>query len=211
MHSVRTPAWRIAGSFLSWLLFAFSFAGLFQATGVVIGLGGYCASGGPYVIETPCPEGVLVFAPVGILGMIVAAVVSMAVADNLGAPLYLWAWPILFVGLGVQFLLGAAGGISLVTNILLGVMFVVMGLVPFWWGIRTGPRPFFLGATDAQGRPFTTTATSGRSAFTPKRPEGEPVDPTAKDWVLSLALAVLGGGLGSWLAVAAFRALGTVA
>jgi hypothetical protein len=45
MQRVRTPAWRIAGSFVSWLLFTFSFAGLFQTAGVVIGLGGYCASG----------------------------------------------------------------------------------------------------------------------------------------------------------------------
>jgi len=210
MHSVRTPAWRIAGSFVSWLLFVFSFTGLFLSAGVVIGLGGYCASGGPYVIETQCPEGVILFAPLGIFGMIAAAVISMAVADNLGAPLYLWAWPILFVGLGIQFLLGATAGIGIVTNILLGLMFVVMGLVPLIGTVRTGARPFFLGATDADGRPFTTSATSGRSAFTPKRPEGDPVDPTPKDWALSLALALLGSGLGAWLAVLAFRAAGSV-
>lgn len=208
MHSVRTPAWRIAGSFLSWLLFAFSFVGLFQAIGIVIGLGGYCASGGPYVIQTPCPEGVLAFAPLGIFGMLIAAAVSMALADNLGAPLYLWAWPILFAGLGVQFILGAVGGVALVTNLVLGLVCLAMGLVPFWWAVRSAPRPFFLGTTDAAGRPFTTGTTRGRSALTLKQPEGDPVDPTAKDWVLSLALAVLGLGLGPWLAVAAFRALG---
>ena len=209
MQRVRTPAWRIAGSFVSWFLFTFSFAGLFQTAGVVIGLGGYCASGGPYVIETECPESVVLFAPIGIFGMLIAAGISIAIADNLGAPLYLWAWPILFVGLGVQFAWGATLGVSIVTNILLGLMFVVMGLVPFWWAIRTGARPFFLGATDAEGRPFTVVEGRGRSAFTPVKPEGEPVEPTAKDWTLSLTLAVVGICLGAWLSVLAFHAVGT--
>lgn len=209
MQRLRTPAWRIAGSFVSWFLFLFAFSGLFQTAGVVIGLGGYCASGGPYVIETECPEAVVLFAPVGIFGMLIAAGISIAVADHFGAPLYLWGWPILFVGLGAQFAWGATLGVSIVTNILLGLMFVVMGLVPFWWAIRGGARLFFLGANDAEGRPFTGGETKRRSAFTPVRPDGEPVDPTAKDWVVSLGLAVLGSTLGIWLSILAFHAVGT--
>ncbi len=209
MHRVRTPAWRIAGSFVSWFLFAFSFLGLFQTAGVVIGLGGYCASGGPYVIETECPEAVVVFAPIGIFGMLIAAGISLVVANQFGAPLYLWAWPILFVGLGLQFAWGATLGAAIVTNILLGLMFVVMGLVPFVWAIRSAARMFFLGATDAEGRPFTYVEGRRRSAFTAVRPEGDPVDPTAKDWTLSLSLAVVGVALGGWLSVLAFHAVGT--
>ena len=50
-----------AGSFrirtvVSWLLFTLSFTLLYQVSAVVMGLGGFCASGGPYVIETECPE-----------------------------------------------------------------------------------------------------------------------------------------------------------
>lgn len=208
MHRVRTPAWRIGASFVAWLLLAFSFAGLFQTAGVVIGLGGYCASGGPYVIETECPDAVVVFAPIGIFGMLIAAGISIVLADDFGAPVHLWGWPILFAGLGLQFIGGATLGVGVVTNILLGVMFVVMGLVPLGWALRRGARPFFLGAADAEGRPFTVVEGRERSMFTPARREGEPVDPTAKDWTLSLSLAIVGIALGGWLSVLAFRAVG---
>ena len=63
MSRFDAPGWRLAGSVLSWAMFAFFFGGLYQTAAVVIGLGGYCASGGPYVIETECPDAVVVFAP----------------------------------------------------------------------------------------------------------------------------------------------------
>ncbi|MEZ5189817.1 MAG: hypothetical protein R2717_02260 [Schumannella sp.] len=52
------PLWRVAGSFASWFLFTLCFTLLFLGSTVVMGLGGYCASGGPYVIETQCPDAV---------------------------------------------------------------------------------------------------------------------------------------------------------
>jgi hypothetical protein len=207
MQRVRTPAWRIAGSFVSWLLFTFSFAGLFQTAGVVIGLGGYCASGGPYVIQTECPESVVVFAPIGIFGMLIAVGIGLFLAQNFGTPLYLWAWPILFVGLGAQFAWGATLGVSIVTNILLGLMFVVMGLVPWWFAIRGGAQPFLLGGSNAADQPFAYEDRGRKSYFTRPKSEGEPIPATPGDWALSLGLAVVGIGLGAWLSVLAFHAV----
>lgn len=207
MPRFRTPAWRIAGSFASWLLFTFSFLGLFQTSSIVIGLGGYCASGGPYVIETECPESVVIFAPLGIFGMLIAVGIGLLLARSFGTPLYLWAWPILFVGLGAQFILGAVGGVSIVTNIVIGVMFIAMGLVPWWWIIRAGIQPFLIGMANPAGRPFSYRDTGRKSYFGPRADEGEQLDPAPADWALALGLTVIAITLGAWLSFTAFQAV----
>jgi len=206
MQRVRTPAWRIAGSFVSWLLFVFSFAALFQTAGVVIGLGGYCASGGPYVIETECPESVVLFAPLGIFGMVVAVGIGLLLAGRFGTPLTDWAWPILFVGLGVQFVLGATLGVAIVTNVLLGLMFIVMGAVPLGLAIRAGLQPLLIGAVNAAGEPFVHDDRGRRSYIPRATPDGEPVVPTPGDRVAALGLTVVAVALGTWLSVLAFHA-----
>ena len=206
---LSSPAYRLPGSLFSWLLFTFSFAGLFQTSGIVIGLGGYCASGGPYVIETECPESVVIFAPLGIFGMLIAVGLGLFFARSFGTPLFLWAWPILFVGLGGQFIVGAFGGVSIVTNILLGLMFVVMGVIPLWWSIRTGPQPFFIGMSNVRAQPFSYRDTGRKALFGPVRPEGELVPPTPADWALALGITAVAVGLGAWLSVLAFNAVGS--
>ena len=94
------PAARMLGSAVSWLLFSISFTLLYQVSAVVMGLGGFCASGGPYVIETQCPDAVVIFAPLSIFGGLIAAAIGLFFARGFGTPLVIWAWPILFVGLG---------------------------------------------------------------------------------------------------------------
>jgi len=73
----------------------------------VMDIGGYCAEGGPYVIETSCPEGVPLLMTLGILGGVVAAFVAAAAGSRLGgawSSLLLLAWPALFGALGWNFL-----------------------------------------------------------------------------------------------------------
>src|SRR5690606_16026129 len=107
--------------------------GLYQAAAVVSGLGGFCARGGPYVIATECPDSVVVFAPAGIFGMLVGVGIAAWLARGFGMPLIVWAWPVLFVGLGIQFFTGIAPDLeSIIMGVLLGAVFVVMGLVPLW-------------------------------------------------------------------------------
>ena len=210
MSRFTAPGWRFAGSVVSWLAFAFFFGGLFQTAGVVIGLGGSCASGGPYVIETECPEAVVVFAPVGIFGMLAAAAVGVVFARGFGVSLVAWAWPILFVGLGAQFILGAVGGESIISNILLGLMFVVMGLAPVWFLVRSkAVAPTLVGSVDVAGERFAYAGKARRYfGLTPTEAEVE-TTPTPLDWVISLGLWLASAGLGSWLSVLAFHAVGS--
>ena len=71
------PLWRVAGSFVSWFVFALSFTLLYLGSAVVMGLGGYCASGGPYVIETECPDAVVAFVPLSIFTGLAAVAVDV--------------------------------------------------------------------------------------------------------------------------------------
>jgi hypothetical protein len=210
MSRFNAPGWRLAGSVTSWLLFAFFFGGLFQTAGVVIGLGGYCASGGPYVIETECPEAVVVFAPFGIFGMLAAAGVALIIARGFGVSLIAWAWPILFVGLGAQFAAGAIGGVSIVTNVVIGVMFIVMGLAPVWFLVGSKAIvPTLVGSVNIAGERFAYEGKARRYfGLTPTEAEHETV-PTALDWVIALGLWLVSTGLGAWLSVLAFNAVGS--
>jgi hypothetical protein len=210
MPRFNAPGWRFAGSVVSWLLFTFFFGGLFQTAGVVIGLGGYCASGGPYVIETECPEAVVVFAPLGIFGMLAAAGVALIVARGFGVSLVAWAWSILFVGLGAQFILGAIGGVSIVTNIVIGVMFIVMGLAPVWFLVGSKAIvPTLVGSVNIAGERFAYEGKARRYfGLTPTEAEHETV-PTGLDWVIALGLWLVSAGLGSWLSLLAFNAVGS--
>ncbi|HWH96971.1 MAG TPA: hypothetical protein VNS80_01265 [Pseudolysinimonas sp.] len=206
------PGWRFAGSVVSWALFAFFFLGLYQAAAVVIGLGGYCASGGPYVIETECPEAVIVFAPVGIFGMMAAAGVALVFARGFGVSLVAWAWPILFVGLGIQFILGATAGVGIISNIVIGVMFIVMGLVPVWFVASSKALvPTLVGSVSVSGARFQYEGKARRYfGLTPTEAE-DVATPTALDWAIAIGLWIVSVALGSWLSITAFNALATSA
>ncbi len=51
MKRFASPLWRVLGSFISWFVFSLSFSLLYVGSATVMGLGGFCASGGPYVID----------------------------------------------------------------------------------------------------------------------------------------------------------------
>jgi hypothetical protein len=205
-----SPLVRLAGAVVSWAMFAFFFVGLYQTSAVVLGLGGYCASGGPYVIETECPEAVVIFAPLGIFGMFAAAGVALLFARGLGVSLIAWAWPILFVGLGIAFLVGAAGGQGVIVNILLGLMFVAMGLAPVWFLISSkSVVPTLVGSVNIGGARFAYEGKARRYfGLTPTEAETETA-PTSLDWVIALGLWLIAAGVGAWLSVLAFNAVGS--
>lgn len=212
MSRFDSPLWRIVGSAGSWVLFAFFFLGLYQSASVVIGLGGFCASGGPYVIETECPEAVIVFAPIGIFGMFAAAGVALLIARGFGVSLLAWAWPILFVGLGMPFILGAVSGVGVISNIIVGVLFIVMGLAPVWFLISSkAVAPTLVGSVNLAGGRFAYDGRASRYfGLTPAK-DDEVTTPTGTDWVIALGLWVVSVALGSWLSVTAFNALATSA
>jgi hypothetical protein len=206
------PLWRVTGSVVSWALFTFCFTLLLLGAMTVMELGGYCASGGPYVIETECPEAVAVTMPLSVFGGLLAVAIGVFLARGFGVPVVNWAWPILFVGLGSGFLLigviaFAFGGI---TFVIIGVLFVVMGLVPLVIGLRADARELFLGSVNVAGVAFARPEGAQRSFASFRRsaaPEGAVV-PTAQDWLTSGVLFLLSAGGGVYLANLLFSSFG---
>ncbi|HWM34286.1 MAG TPA: hypothetical protein VNR36_08630 [Pseudolysinimonas sp.] len=192
MRRFDGPLWRVIGSFASWFLFAFCFSLLYRGSSAVMGLGGSCASGGPYQIEVECPAAVAIFVPLSIFGGIAAVAIGLFLAHGFGTPLLAWAWPILFLGLGIAFLVASTvpGAVSF---FVCGVLFVLMGGYPLYLELRASARAAFLGTTNAADVPFTT-AESPRAAplRLAYRRDDHPtaVTPTAGDWALSLGILV---------------------
>jgi hypothetical protein len=193
------PFWRVIGSIVSWALFSFCFTLLFMGATTVMGLGGFCASGGPYVIETECPTAVVATLPASIFGGLAAVAIGIFLARGFGTPLYSWAWPVLFIGLGTGFIL-AALSTGAWSFLFVGALFLVMGGVPFVLELKLNPRELFLGATNALDEAFVKPENARRSVFSVglARPGGDAI-PTGGDWVLSLGLAAASIVAGIWL------------
>ena len=86
---------------------AFCITLLWLGMRAVMDLGGFCASGGPYVIAVECPDAVLATTPLSILGGFLAAGLVVWGGAALGGSwmsLVFLAWPALFLSLGWNFL-----------------------------------------------------------------------------------------------------------
>jgi hypothetical protein len=213
-YSTPTPAsaagWRdfaltrVVGAAVSWFLFSLCFTLLFLSSTAVIGLGGFCASGGPYVIATQCPDAVVAFTPLSIFGGLIAVGLSVFLAQGFGTPLTTWAWPILFCGLGLAFLGGFISDGDL-TGLFLGIMFELMGLVPLVIEFRGSPQRVFLGQFAANGVQFYEGDGARRSMMSPNAPNPEgAVQPTAAHWALSLGVTIIAIVVGIQVARALF-------
>ena len=142
------------------LLYAVGVAGLamsltfvFLGMRAVMNVGGFCADGGPYVIETHCPEGVSLLMVAGIFGLFLFGGLMAWKGSVIGGPyagLVALAWPVLFLSLGWNFLEFAFNppgppGQRIVWGWLIpGVLFMLMGglpllaLLPFGHSGRSG-------------------------------------------------------------------------
>ncbi|HEY4225105.1 MAG TPA: hypothetical protein VGM70_04780 [Pseudolysinimonas sp.] len=233
MRRLTSPLWRYLGSAASWLLFTFCFTLLAVGASIVMGLGGFCASGGAYVIQTECPDVVTWSTPVSIFGGLIAVGIGVVLAGGFGTPLVSWAWPILFIGLGLAFAgSGITTGLDGIVFDLLALMFIVMGGVPLVIELRADPQGFFLGTTNADGTKFVTRETGHRSLYrlgdsdrnqpypgiqatdpdaatSGSSAAAGPIAPSARDWLLSLGILIVFGGLGVYLAAQIFVAAGS--
>ncbi len=186
-----TPLARMLGSAVSWFLFTLCFALLFQSALVVIGLGGSCASGGPYEIAVECPENVAAFTPLSIFGGLAAVGIALIFAQGFGTPLPAWSWAVLFVGLSVPFAIG--GG---VTGYVLCALFVVMGLVPIVLELRANPLRTFIGSSTAPGEAFVFSEGSRRSLMSMGAPTDGTRVPTFRDGLAGLGIPLVASTLG---------------
>jgi hypothetical protein len=147
------PPWLAMAAFLVGMAgVAGSITVVFLGMRSVLDVGGQCASGGPYVIAVPCPDGTwtLPLAVFAGLGFVFLALTGGTKIGGLYASLPGLAWVGLFCSLGFNFLQwgiappadptvdSSGGGIIFV---LLGLMFEAMGIVPLFttlWAMRAG-------------------------------------------------------------------------
>src|ERR1044071_2608881 len=130
-----------------YLLGAFGIAAsitlVFLGMRAVMDVGGFCAEGGPYEIQTRCPEGTALLLPLAIFGGVASALLMSWKGQQLGSPFgasVTLAWPALFISLGWNFLQyglwpGAHSGVAwgwVIPRVLLEIMGIVplVGLLP---------------------------------------------------------------------------------
>ncbi len=189
---VRTPFWRILGSFVSWFLFALCLTLLLQGFVSVLAIGGACASGpSAYEIAVECPDNSVLMVP-AIFGGLIAVALSVIFAQGFGASLADLAWPALFGSLGTGFIL--AGG---PVGWGIGGLFVVMALVPLVLALRVSAQRVLLGAFSARGERFYEGEIPRFSPFGLRYLRtDETIKPNAGHWALSLIVLIAAIGLG---------------
>lgn len=124
---------------------AFTLTILWLSMRAVMGIGGACASGGPYVPAVECPDAVVLLTPLSIFGIFIFGGLAAWGGGSLGGrwiALIALGWPALFLSLGWNFLEfgffppGGNDGEWVWSWIICGVVFVLMGGIPLVIGIR---------------------------------------------------------------------------
>jgi hypothetical protein len=116
---------------------------IFLGMRAVLDIGGFCAEGGPYEIQTHCPDGVPLLMMLAIPGLFLFGGLMVWRGSPIGQPYQVavfFAWPALFLSLGWNFLeygLFPPGGGLAWGWLICGVVFVAMGGVPLWIVLRT--------------------------------------------------------------------------
>jgi hypothetical protein len=137
---------------------------LFLGMRAVLDIGGFCAEGGPYQIQTHCPDGVALLMPLAVFGGFGAAGLMAWKGAALGsvyAGLVFLAWPALFLSLGWNFLEYAFSPPPGMSGIQLGwlipgILFVIMGAVPLLSALPIGRALRRPAAGSATARAHTT-------------------------------------------------------
>jgi hypothetical protein len=124
----------------------------------VMDIGGFCAEGGPFVIEHHCPKGVAAIMPLSIWGGVIAGGVYVWQTIKHKVPSLVWLfWPALFLSLGWNFLqygVSPPGGGGLVWGWLVcGIVFALMGGVPLLVALPFMARAYTRHDDESAARP----------------------------------------------------------
>jgi hypothetical protein len=127
---------RIVLMFLGLVILSTGMTLVFVSMRAIMDIGGMCATGGAYVVATPCPDGVAALMPLGIIGGLAGLWLYGVNSAKLPGPrLIFLAWSALFLSLGWNFwefgLNPPDGSDGVVWGwIICGVTFVAMGGLP---------------------------------------------------------------------------------
>lgn len=137
---------RSVGTFIGLAGVCTSLTLLWLAMRAVLDIGGTCATGGPFEIARPCPEGIGWMFPIALnAGLVFLVIYGLSTSKLLNVAVF--AWPALFLSLGWNFLeygIASPLGDGLEWGFLVpGLLFVFMGawpllLIPSWR--RAGQR-----------------------------------------------------------------------
>ncbi|MDQ1569425.1 MAG: hypothetical protein QOF79_99 [Actinomycetota bacterium] len=200
------PIAHLLGALGSWFLYSLNFTLFVYSVTAVVAVGGTCASGNTaYIIAVQCPRNADAFLPWCIFAALFAIAVAIYLGQGFGTQLIMIAWPVLFCGLGAIFLAEffATGD---PTGLAIGGLFEVMGLIPLIIELRGSVQRVFLGSINIRGERFYEGPRARRSMMSPSTPNPEgAVSPTAADWLLSIAITIVGIVGGVVLAYLWFR------
>lgn len=110
----------------------------------LLDVGGFCASGGPYVIRQECPDGVM-----PVLGAGFPLLFVFGIAYTVSLPtgwrfLLVWCWPLLFLIIAAAFIVSAFTapdqGFAAVPFIV-GIVMAAIGIGPMLIGLPILPSP----------------------------------------------------------------------
>lgn len=129
----------------SWVLLSAGIVWIFTSAIQIMGVGGFCAEGGPYEIATHCPADSAIFMNVGFLAVAAGVLLGIFGARGFGVPAHGFVWSLLFGVMGIAFLISAflaPSGVS-VAWLICGALFITLALPPVLM-VRMGwPRSIF--------------------------------------------------------------------
>lgn len=189
---------------VTWVGFTLAITLLYLSSRAVMAIGGFCAEGGAYEIETHCPDNVVAFLPLSVYGGLTAVGLRIFVARGLGAALELIAWPILFIGLSLAFFESGFDPRQMgVPGIVMGAMFFVMGAAPLVpWLRQSGNFSALLAGTST----LNGTTVGSVSFGLPRGPETNPWPLARLDYAVLIPLSLLAAGAGVWIGMLWFGA-----
>jgi Short C-terminal domain len=135
-YSITTRSRAAVAIFISLGLVSTALTMLWLGMRAVMDIGGFCAEGGPFVIEHHCPKGVAAIMPLSIWGGVIAGGVYVWQTIKHKVPSLVWLfWPALFLSLGWNFLQYGVDPPGVATGLVwgwlvCGIVFALMGAVP---------------------------------------------------------------------------------
>jgi hypothetical protein len=131
----------IAGAAVGIVGFAAFLTTLYTGMRAVEGAGGFCASGGAYVIAHQCTSGETRQVFIGVIGMLIFGGVFIGLTAFADGPVLVPSgllWAGLFCSLGAGFVFLPKGVQSSGSNYGVGILFIVMGAAGLWPAITGG-------------------------------------------------------------------------